>query len=415
MREFSFYVLMISIVIPIFQAYRNREEIYQLPFLFSIATMIFILPTLLTSMDNYKVMADSEYIRYSLFSTVCFWSAILGYRMKKIRRPIRQEMEYFDEDKMSKILFFFMCVSFIAFFVIGNVDFGSSQGGWFAILVYPARFLRPATIMLLILYLLKPSKNKLFFLLLSLVSSCITIFVYGRRSEVFTLFITIMFPLFFVKGIKIKQYLIIPGILVSIFVFIVFPIARAYSIKGDYGQISNISLTAVFAEYLDAEKSNEVVEAAKNMEVVARENTYNWGITIYNSIIYQFVSSTIFGQSAKDFLMYDTNVKLITFREKYSLSNNDYFRPWLTPTGYAGVFFEFGYWSVFAFYFFGGLCRKYYEKAYTRKSLSDVMFYCFFATFILFAIYDSMISIPVMIILYLFVFIIAKKYSRIEI
>ena len=417
MRLFSFIILGITILYPVIRAYRDQEEIYQLPFLFSVAVLVFIFPTLIFTLYNPKAITDAQYIRHNLFSSLCIWSAIIGYsNYKENKRTFKKKKQFaYNDEKLCFSLYIFMIISFIALLIIRNVDLGSTTTGLYAVLVYPARFLRPATIMLFISYLLKPQPKKMVFLIISLVFSLINIFVFGRRSEAFNLFITIVFPLFFVNNIKARRSFIIPGILVSLSIFVLFPVVRAFTISGDYSKVLTVSPAKAFATYLAAEGTNEVVEAAKNMDVATISGNYNYGISAYNDFVYQFASSTIFGKKLKQSLTVTPPLDLAKVRDKYSKSADDYFRTYLTPTGFAAVYCEFGYFGCLAFLIFGMICKKFYLTAIQRDDLMSIMFYSFFSTFILFAVYDSLMSIPTFIIMYLLVYFTTKIYSRVKI
>ncbi len=86
MRDLDFYLLLLSAIIPIIMAYRNPEEIYQLPFLYGIALLVYILPTLFGVKDNDTILSDLEYTRYTFFSFVCFWAAVLSYKFYPVKK-----------------------------------------------------------------------------------------------------------------------------------------------------------------------------------------------------------------------------------------------------------------------------------------------------------------------------------------
>jgi len=415
MRDLSFYLLFISVILPIIQAYKKPGEIYQLPFLYSMAMMVYILPTLFGVMDNRSILSDSEYTRYVLFSFACFWIAIIGYRLFKINEKSKPPKKYiYNEKKMSIFLYIVMIISFTMIIIMGGFDPDSRNGGIYAVILYPARFLRPATIMLFILYLLKPSKDKLIFLIISFLFSLKIILIDGRRSEVFNLFITIIFPLFFIKNKIIPRILILPAILIGLFIFTFLPAAREYTLKGDFSKVFSLSPKELIVSQINAENTNEVVEAARNMEVTALSGHFNWGVSLYNGLVLQFASSTFFGENFKKSLLLSSNLNLDDLREKHAKTSDDEYRFYLAPTGFSAAFFEFGYGGVLLFLVFGIIAKAVYLRAVERTNISSIMFYCFFATFILFSIYDSLISIPIMLISYLLIFLIAKGYSRIR-
>ena len=413
MREFSVVLLVLSALVPVILAYKDSDRIYQLPFLYSMAVLVYILPTLFGVINDSAVISDADYIRYCLFSTVCFWSALIGYYSFYNNSKIKRVTVYaYDIDKWSRFLYVIMFSGFIAVAVLGSYDQTDRYGGAYAVLLYPARCLRPATIMLLVLYLLKPSKDRLAFLILSLLFSLKIIIIDGRRSEVFNLFITIAFPLFFIKGIKMPKAFIAPAIVGAIVVFIFLPAYRNYSLKGDFSSVATLSPTALLQSYVAGGSTNEVIEAARNMEAADNSGKYNYGSTVYNVFVFQYAASSFFGKEFKESLLIPQNLDLQKLRDKTAKYGGDEYRNYLAPTGFAAVFFEFGYAGCLLFFFFGYLAKKYYVRANLKSDISALIFYCFFATFILFSIYDSMMYIPTNIILYLLVFWGAKKYSR---
>ncbi len=232
-----------------------------------------------------------------------------------------------------------MMVSFAAVFKAGSYDPDSRTGGSYAIILYFARMLRPATIMLFIIWLLKPSKDKLFFLIISLLCSLKIILIDGRRSEVFNLFISIVFPLFFVRNRTAPRALILPAVFISLFVLTFLPAARKYTLKGDFSSVFAISPAELIESEVTAQSTNEVVEAAKNMDVAAISGRYNWGSTVYNEFVVQFASSTIFGEKFKNSLLIPDNLKLDYLRDKYAKTDDDEFRFYLAPTGFSLCFF----------------------------------------------------------------------------
>lgn len=396
-------------------AYRNPQKIYELPFLFSIAMIVFILPTLFAVVGN-NILTDSEYIHYTLFSLVCFWSGIIGHQIYKPKQnaQVRYRQQFYEK-KMSYILYVIMLMSFAAIFYLGGYEVDERFGGLYAVLLYPARSLRPATIMLFTLYLITPSKDKLFFLVLSFLVSLKIIIIDGRRSEVFNMMITIAFPLFFVRKVIIPKVLIIPAILVSIFIFTFLPTIRTYTLKGDFETIFTLSPTQIIlASISNEDKTNEVVEAAKNMQVVSVSGDYTWGTSMYNSIINQFASKTLFGEDVKESLTITQDLNLEELRSKDSKTENDYFKFYMTPTGFTSAFYEFGNWGFILFFLFGLLSKKLLLLAADRDKVPPIFIYCFFATFILYSIYDSILAIPTFMILYLVVYFIATKFSKVK-
>ena len=101
-------------------------------------------------------------------------------------------------------------------------------------------------------------------------------------------------------------------------VFIVLPVIREFTKQQAYMKVQNINAIELFDTYLSGNKTNEVAEAAFNVEVIYKENGYNYGASFYNSFVNQFVSSTLFGKDAKkDALIDVTTIKELRGRQPY--------------------------------------------------------------------------------------------------
>nr|WKN34485.1 hypothetical protein K4G66_19090 [Tunicatimonas sp. TK19036]WKN34636.1 hypothetical protein K4G66_19880 [Tunicatimonas sp. TK19036] len=415
-RDLLFYTFAFSAFIPIYQAYRSPSRLYELPFLYGVACYVFIIPTLFFVKDDSYLLTDVEFNRYLLNAIICFWGALAGYysinTQQKYTQISRQQIVKYNESKMFFALLPFIIIGIIGSTLIDPSEFGNEKGGVFAIILFFSRFFRPAAIILLILYLLRPDIKKVTFLLIFLFFSLQFILISGRRSEVFNLALTIMFPLFFIKNIVIPRAFIIPSLILAILVIAIFPTAREFTKRGDYDRLYSLSLTDLSREYLSGEKTNEVIEAAKNMDVVSRADVFYYGTSFYNSLIHQYASSTLFGNEFKQSLRINSNADLTSLRAKYWSGSVSGFKGYLSHTGFAGMYFEFGWFAVIFFFFFGRITKQFFVKAYCGKDIHWISFYCSFTTFILISIYHSMVSIPTMIIPYLLVLYTIKSISK---
>lgn len=413
-RELLFYGFAFSAFIPIYQAYQNPSKLYQLPFLYGVACYVFILPTLFFVKDDAYLLTDSQFNLYLINGIICFWAAIWGYESlnnNPKNRDNKKEIVYSDNRIFIAILPLIVIGGY-ASTLIDPSEFGSEQGGVFAIILFCSRLLRPAVVILFTIYLMRPNQKKLILLLLYLFLSLQFIFISGRRGEMFNLVLTIIFPLFLVKNLVIPKQCIIPAIVLVIFVVAVVPVAREFTKIGEYDKLLDLSLTEISTAYLSGERTNEVIEAAINMDVIYKEDDYNYGVSLYNSIVHQYASATIFGRDFKNSLFLD-KVDMGSLRDKYFwMGDSRGYKGYLSYTGFAAIFYEFGFFGFLVFFLFGRLTKSFWIKATNQKDTFWIIFYSCFATFILYSIYHSIMAILPIFIPILLILIAVMKFAK---
>lgn len=395
MRSVLFYLFVFLLSIPLVNGLKDVRKIYQLPFLYSVFCLVFILPTLFYIKDFPNILSDSEYNRFIFNSILCVLGAILGYySISEKQFSLNSSIYVYSESRIYIRILPFMLFGLYSAFLIDPTTFGDEVSGSFAIILFFSRLLRPVAIILFCLYLVKPDNKKLFLLLIWLFIVFQFIIISGRRSEVFTLAITIGFPLFFIRNIIVPKWAIMPSLFVALLVVIILPVVRQFTKAGEFEKIQSVDVNSIIGLYLVGENTNEVIEASINMEVTSIENNYGWGISVYNSFVNQYASATIFGKAFKENLYVKSGKNLEELRDAYwtQTSGGD-FKPYLTLTGFASTFLEFGYFSCIIYFFFGRLCKRLYLLA-CKKDLYYVVLYTVFSLFILMSVYDSLLAIP---------------------
>ena len=223
----------------------------------------------------------------------------------------------------------------------------------------------------------------------------------------FILLISLLLPLLFVRNVILSKlrYIII-GVVFGMSVFIVLPVIREFTKQQAYMKVQNINAIELFDTYLSGNKTNEVAEAAFNVEVIYKENGYNYGASFYNSFVNQFVSSTLFGKDAKkDALIDVTTIKELRGRH-YNAQLGSY-KFYLTPTGYADSFYSFGFLAFLLYGVFGYISRRIYDKAIYSDDIMNKIFYSFYVIMIFNSVYESISHIPVLLMMYLVVYLLS--------
>ncbi len=409
MRNLLFIILIILLVIPVVQAYKNNIKYYQLPFIVAIATLGFIVPTLYSVKDN-LILSDQEYFLYLLNAILCLTASYVGYSYK-VKKP-KLKKNYYDYRTIILVLTPLTLIGFyISFFLIDASELGLNNSGPIAIFLYFGRFLRPLAVILFFLWLMFKRKYVLLLFSLYLIVSLNFIIISGRRSEVFTLAIIILLPLFFVRNYIPSKKIILLIFAFGISSFFILPAIRGETRQGNFNEISNVSLQSLASAYYSGNKTNEVIEAAVNMRIIYENNGYSYGARFINKFTHQYFSSVLFGENLKK------SVTISTFDTKKARDNsvmNSYYKSYLTLTGFADTFYDFGFFSFLVFYFFARLSKYIWVAAYYSNDIMIKMFYSYFVIMIFLSVYDSISFIPTTILQGILIFYLIVKTSKIN-
>ena len=409
MRVLLFMILIAVLLFPFFKSLKDKSVFYQFPFLISLTTIGFILPTLIFKLNDNYSLSDTEYNLFVLNMILCLTAGYLGYKKKYSYYKLSNKN--YELNSIILAVSPFVFISFYIFiFLIDVKGVGGYTEGYSAIYIYLSRLMRPAAVIVFFIFLISKKKYALFLFILYLIVSLNLIVIAGRRSEVFILAVTILFPLFFVKKfIPSKKLSIIIGSLMLI-AFLIMPSIRVHTKKGQFNKIQNISFTSVIQDYYFGQKTNEIVEAAINMKIIQENNGYSYGARWINNFTNQFVSSTLFGRDIKK----STEIKTFDLQlsRNSNYKNSDY-KDYLPPTGFGDVFYDFSWFGCIVFFIWGRISKKLWTQAYYSKDIFNKMFYSYFVTMIFLSVYDSLSFVPTNIILGLVTFSIVKKLTKI--
>jgi hypothetical protein len=401
-------LLFVLLLYPFLKIKKDRTKYYQLPIIFSITTFALIIPSLFSQMFSDLILSDTEYYLYIINVILCLFASYMGYSHNPKIKLVENKYSY---PKILIITIPFFLVSFyISFFLIKAEEFGNVLGGLFAILIFFARMIRPVGIILFFIHLIKPRFITFCLLLVWVIVPLRFIIISGRRSEFFMLFITLLLPLFFIKKYIPNKKLLVLGGIVGFLAYFVLPTIREYTKKGEFDALSEINIFKGVQEYSDGEMTNDIYEAAINMNLVYESFGYQYGGQYFNKFVNQFVSSTIFGDNIKEAFKID-GFDFESARRIKSGNKGDYLN-YLAPSGYVDSFYDFGFLAFIPFYFFARISKKIWIQAYYSKNLYSQIFYSYFVVLMFMAIYDSLSFLPVLIIHALMVFLPIKHLAK---
>lgn len=401
-------VLFFLLLFPFFKIKGDKTKYYQLPIVYSLTTFALIIPSLFSELFSRTILTESEYCIFTLNIILCLLASYVGYSFKP---KIAINNQSYNLNKVLLVVIPFFIIGFyISFFVIKAEVFGSVFGGLFAILIFFARLIRPTAIIIMFIHLIKPRRLTFFLLVIWILVPLRFIIISGRRSEFFLLAITLLLPFFFVKNYIPNRKLLVVGGLVAFSAYFILPLTRVYTKEGNFNAIKDIEVFQSISSYSQGEKTNEVFEAAINMNLVFQNNGYSYGGLYINKFVNQFASSTFFGDGLKESLQVGS-FDLESVRNEVASTRGKY-RNYLAPTGYVDSFYDFGFLSFIPFFIFARVARRLWTQAFYSKNFYSKVYYVYFVVLMFMSIYDSLSFLPILLVQAAIVFLPIKYLSK---
>lgn len=411
MRIILLFILFLIIIYPFASIRKDKNALYQLPCLVALTTLGFIFPSLLVNVENKQLISDNSFMLYVVNASLCLIGAYAGYsRVLSGKRKIVKENRY----NRSRVIFYtsiFFIIGAILSILINPYEMGGITEGYAVFMIMFGRFVRPCSVIFLFYFLEKRSFWLYVVLLVWLYISFRFIFISGRRSEIFVFVLTVAMPLFYKGYVVSKLRYIVVALIFGMSVFILLPIAREFTKAGEFNKVQNINASEVFSNYLNGEKTNEIAEAAYNVEVVNTEGKYDFGASFYNKLAHLYVSQTLFGAEIKERAQIKTTT-IEEIRGQHYNHNLGRFKFYLTPTGFADAFYSFGLFAFIIYFIFGRISRRVYDRSINSNDVFHKIFYSIYVLLIFNSVYDSISSLPTTLSLYLIVLLPVKLLSK---
>lgn len=291
----------------VLRASRTPTLVFQMPFLATATFAVMILPTLLANLTSETYIRTDHYLRLSWFLLACLVTATTTYfRTRNIIEHTEASSSQLNGNAIGIALLPFTGLSLGCLTQIDPTEYGSVLGGWFAIYLFFARLTRPIQIVAWSAYLLTKSRLCLTIALICIAAVIPFVLVSGRRSDTLFIPLSILTPLWALKGYRPSRVQIVAGLAFVLGVFFLWPVIRVSTRQLEYSNISSLSFSEELQRAIMGGRTNEVVELAMSMDATARTGRYTYGVEWWNKLVFQYASSTIFGSSTKASLMLPT-------------------------------------------------------------------------------------------------------------
>jgi len=382
----------------IFWGFKHKNGVYQYPFLAGATFLVYILPQAFAITQYPGGIPDVAIQRTLIMSCLCLVMCFLGYKIKIPSRWLLNKEQIYDSNRLNIAAYIYIIIGIIFIFASSFVEpefaSGGAETGYRAghtgIITVILFFSRVFYIGFSILYIkiLEKRNKQLSIQLLFFVSSLLLILAIiitgGRREPSIFLGLSSILCFYFTRNKIISKWIIILGIIVSIFAINPYTIHQyrvATELKGDLtrfrqanyieflNKITEINHFDNFNKFLNTEKNLEIRNAALYIDEVVRDKEYQWGTGYWNRLIFSWVPAQFVGKDLKNSLEIDLGIKIAAFCNTVSFRYNYSCRSGQTFTGIADAFGQFDYLGCVIFGVISFFFKVLWQQALYQKSL----------------------------------------------
>lgn len=209
-------------------------------------------------------------------------------------------------------------------------------------------FMYPGVFMIFFSTVNSFSRRKLFFLIPALVYPLMTVFLLGRRYQMFYLAMMVVSCIGLLRGRYPKRLFLIGGYCVAVILLIVVPVLRTRQLNPD--STRSFSASEIVYAYFREGRGAEVKAAMTAVAGSFSLGEYNMGMSIYDMFIFNYVPASIWGAEFKLSLLTGINDRISDdIADRYGEDKDlGTFR-----TGPGSVFMMFGFLGAFLYFIQG--------------------------------------------------------------
>jgi hypothetical protein len=363
----------------------HKNRVYEFPFWAGTIALGWFFPQAINGYLNPDQYPPGAFSSGIFFATLCTLALWVGYRQAINKHPTKPT--WLDVDFGTQKLIAggaFLCVAgfFFQWKLFSLPQEVLAQTQWSGIAV---KYLFLASVFhfgLLTLWFIYLHRGMIYFskLLILIIPSFLLLFnaavLHGRRAGMMVLASYVLISLWFIRRIMIPRWILVGGVVLGLALVNTIGLYRSIMQNRDVPlhervrSASKASLQQAMAK--DSKKpSSELNNYLFCRHVCAEEQIFDFGLSHWNALVFNYVPAQLVGREIKDALM------LPLFRGYYKLAEQRYghrYRTGTTSTGYLDAFLSFGWLGFIKFGLIGYLMGILYRHAMAGSFLSQLLY-----------------------------------------
>lgn len=378
MTAFLIYLFFIGCLAIFWWGLSRKSRLIQFPFLAAAVFLGWMFPQMI-GMSNLNNLPQGALEKTLIMAIFCLAASFLGYVINS--RPAK----IFDWQLSYKRLlwcslylsalgaYFFITVNSLA--ADATAEFGGQWTGVITIYVFFSRMLNVGFVIALIVHLNRPSKLALSIIIFDSLFYIHRIFILGRRAAMVELFLMLLLALWFNRKWVPSRTLVVAALFFGAMVVNSIGDYRAVMLGDNtnkwssvnFSDILNIDYLGNFQRIADGDAMNtELLNAALTIEAVDRTMNFDYGFSLWNAVVHNYVPAQIVGKDIKQAMVIDTgnSAQQVFWHEAHTGS---------TQTGLADAFNSFWFFGAIKFFLIGYIMNRWYRAAVNGNLVAQMI------------------------------------------
>lgn len=355
---------------------KKRDRLYQFPFLASAVFSGWVLPQLLGLSQRPEVLPYYSLEKTLIVSILCLAMCYFGYVCGKSNNPLHLLNWTYDETRLLKCAFALSIVGAFFFWKICLFDdsaieaMGGQSTGIITVYAFFSKLVGYGLAIALICFFRNFSKTALVIVIFDSFFYLRNILIGGRRGPTIELVCMFLLILWLYRRILIPRWLMFLGIVGGTLVINSIGNYRAATGAKElpkWEQLRQINFVGNLQNIYEGSASNEELKnAIYNISAADQTMDFDFGLGLWNSMVFQYVPAQFVGREVKDELMVNL---------PDDAKNLYGHKPWIgtTPTGMSDSFKSFWYFGVFLFFIIGVIFSKLYNASMNGNLMAQTL------------------------------------------
>lgn len=365
-----------------------KGKVYEFPFWMALMAVGWFLPQAIGGYANVDCYPQGSYATALIFATFCSIALLVGYEIS-VSKGIKKSSWLCMQLQPKKLylasaglilfgFYFFFKLSRLTPEQITVTEFGQWTGVTVRYLFLSGAF-KVGVLALLLLYCGQRrllNTRFLIFLIPALIMMLTPIIFGGRRADMMELTAYSLISVWFVRGWVIPRTLLLVSLSVGLIFINSIGLYRGVMDKGKEMDLNERIRIALNQDYLGQNFNTletsgpEFENYVFRMDAVNKLDSFDYGLSHWNMLVFNYVPAQIVGQELKSSLM----VPIFTPSQAGWNEYQFYGQAGATDTGYLDAFASFSWLGFIKFYLIGVIMGRLYQYAGKGYFLSRLLY-----------------------------------------
>ena len=355
----------------------SKEGIYRFPFYASCVYLGWVLPQMVGLTDD-RTLPPGAFDKTAILTILCILACFFGFELNKT--PLRKNVREYSKSKLILSCAVVSLVGVVFYSLVMSMakeatqDFGGAWTGVITVYVFFAKLLWVGLVLAIYTFVKYKNKISLFILAVDMIFILNQVLLQGRRAAMSYAVVILFLGLWFWMGKKINRIIVVCAFVLGTFLVNSIGQYRDITMNSSGMDLSVFSSIEFMGnlKWIVENGGFEFRNAVYDVATVDATENYNYGLSLWNQIIFSFVPGQFIGYEAKESFMFD--IDLPVYATYYYTPH-----PGSTHTGMSDAYASFGVFGFVKFFLIAYIMSRLFHGA-KRGDLMAQLYYMLLMT-----------------------------------